>query len=169
MPEKLQSAMMLFTLFRAGMCSPLPWERDQYLWCLRITNTSNLTWVKVNVESRTEGAGSPHTADVDSENWKLAAKRKPNGLRRMGRGGWEREFPTGKYLRSGEYLKRNWVRVFDHSPSVDGRPCWSWSLTKVLYRGHQESTEATMSVAWLREETSLSMEFNSLAKSSSVK
>ena len=43
-----------------------------------------MTWVKVNVESRTGGAGSPQTAAADSENLKLEAKRKPIGLRRVG-------------------------------------------------------------------------------------
>lgn len=41
-----------------------------------------MTWVKVKVESRIEGAGSPHTAVADSENWKLEAKRKPIGLKK---------------------------------------------------------------------------------------
>ena len=53
------------------------------IWVLRLDSTSNLTWVKVNVESRIEGAGSPHAAVADSENWKLEAKRKPMGLKRM--------------------------------------------------------------------------------------
>ena len=73
---------------------------DQYL-CLRIGSTSNLTWVKVNVDSRTDGAGSPHTAVVDSENWKLEVNRKPIGLRKMG--GWMDGWMGG----SMQYLKRN--------------------------------------------------------------
>ena len=67
------------------------------------------------------------------------------------------------------HLNRNWVRVSDQSPSVVGKLCWSSSSTKDLKSGHQESTEATMSVAKLREETSFSTELNSLAKSSSVR
>merc|ERR1719234_418107 len=73
LPEKLQSAIISFTLFKAGMCSPLP---------------SNLTWVNVKVERRIEGAASPQTNVVAAsegdvgENWKLEANRKPVGLNR---------------------------------------------------------------------------------------
>lgn len=53
LPENLQSAIISFTLFKAGMCSPLP---------------SNLTWVNVKVERRIDGAGSPQTTvDAASE------------------------------------------------------------------------------------------------------
>ena len=51
--------------------------------------TSNLTWVNVNVERRIVGAGSPQTTVVAAsegdvgENWKLEAKRKPIGLKRV--------------------------------------------------------------------------------------
>ena len=30
-PEKLQSAIMSFTLFSAGMCSPLPYKSNQFV------------------------------------------------------------------------------------------------------------------------------------------
>ena len=48
-----------------------------------------MTWVNVKVERRIEGAGSPQTTVVAAsegdvgENWKLEAKRKPIGLKRV--------------------------------------------------------------------------------------
>ena len=63
---------------------------------MRICATSNLTWVKVNVESRTDGATSPQTAVVASENLKLEVKRKPIGLK-----------SSGWVCGSEIYLKRN--------------------------------------------------------------
>ena len=71
LPENLQSAIISFTLFKAGMCSPLPctekWHQYEGQGGL-FEVTSNLTWVNVKVERRIDGAGSPQTTvDAASE------------------------------------------------------------------------------------------------------
>ena len=88
---------------------------------------------------------------------KLEVNRNPFGLRAK-----NRTMTTCLKLAN---LKRKFVRVSDHSASVDG----SWSFTNCVYWVHQESTEATMSVARFSEDTSFSIELNSLAKSSPVR